>query len=630
MRQGERQPAGAGRGGAVRGARSLLTVASLAVALAAADTYVVVLALTDMMAGVGVGIESLQRGTPIISGFLLGYIAVLPLIGRLSDLVDRRTILQWCLVVFIVGSAVTALAVELPVMVGGRFLQGLGGGGLVPATLALVADLWPPGRRGMPLGVVGGVQELGSVLGPLLGALILMVGTWREIFWVNVALGALCLLGVRLLRPTATPDRAPSPDRPRGVVGPDPDRPRGVVAPNPDRPRGVVAPDTTDRAAWLPAAPSVSPVGEAGAAGRHRALRGTAYLLGLLAAALWTLALVAPEALTTSIELGGPFVPFGDSGSRVLTPIGLTAAVVTLVLVLTTMPRWLPLLLRADLLGATFVAVALGSLVLTFSTANPETEVLGPWGVWLLPVGALATVAFLVRQRTAADPLVPHGVVRRRVWPALLVSLLVGAAIVAIVVDVPLLSRLTQGSDETDAALVLVRFLVAVPVGAVAGGWLLRRLGPALVAAPGLALAAVSILSMAQWDRSTLDAVLATTLPLIGAGLGVGLAIAPVNDAALADAIEEGHGAVSSLVVVARMVGMVVGLALLTSLGLRRFHLEVGRLPDPTDTDALLDAAVVQVQTVLLGAGIAAAVAAVVALALGMRPVGRQETSGTS
>lgn len=72
------------------GSRGLLALASLAVALAAADTYVVVLALPDMMAGVGLSIDDLQRATPVISGFLLGYIAVLPLLGRLSDFVSRR------------------------------------------------------------------------------------------------------------------------------------------------------------------------------------------------------------------------------------------------------------------------------------------------------------------------------------------------------------------------------------------------------------------------------------------------------------------------------------------------------------------------------------------------------------
>lgn len=125
--------------------RALLAVASIAVALAAADTYVVVLALTDMMTGVGVGIESLQKATPIISGFLLGYVAVLPLIGRLADVLDRQRILLACLAIFVVGSAITAMASELSVLVVGRVLQGLGGGGLVPATLALVAQLWPPG-----------------------------------------------------------------------------------------------------------------------------------------------------------------------------------------------------------------------------------------------------------------------------------------------------------------------------------------------------------------------------------------------------------------------------------------------------------------------------------------------------
>lgn len=556
-----------------RQARLLLAVAAAAVALAAADTYVVVLALTEMMAGVGVGIESLQRGTPIISGFLLGYVAVLPLIGRLSDLVDRRRILLWCLVVLVVGSAVTAVSVELPVMVGGRFLQGLGGGGLVPATLALVADLWPPGRRGLPLGIVGGVQELGAVLGPLLGALVLVVADWRAIFWLNVVLGTACLLGVWRLGPSR------STRRPRGPT--------------------VVRPTTA--------------------------------LLALLAGVLTVLTLWAPETLTSSVALGGPFVPLApDSGSRVLTPVGAAAAGAWVTLAVLTGRRWLPLLLRADLPGAALGATALGALVLTFSTADPGTEVLGRWGRWLLPVGGLAVVGLVLRQRTASAPLVPRGVVRRRVWPALMVSLLVGAAIVAVVVDVPLLSRLTQGTDETDAALVLVRFLLAVPVGAVLGGWLLRRLGPAVVAAPALALAAVSILAMARWERGSLEDVVATTLPLVGAGLGVGLAIAPVNDAALADARADGHGTVSSLVVVGRMVGMVLGLALLTSWGLRRFHLQVAAMTDPTDAEALLDAAVVQVQTVLTGAGLAAALAAVAALTLGLRPVGPADREGAA
>ena len=159
-----------------RSPRLLLTLAAVAVAFAAADTYVVVLALPDMMASVGIPIDQLQRAAPIVSGFLLGYVAMLPLIGRIADLRGRLPVLVAALVVFAVGSLVTALAYDLPSMVAGRFLQGVGGGGLVPATLALVADLYPAERRGVPLGIVSAVQELGSVIGPLFGAVVLAAG----------------------------------------------------------------------------------------------------------------------------------------------------------------------------------------------------------------------------------------------------------------------------------------------------------------------------------------------------------------------------------------------------------------------------------------------------------------------
>jgi MFS family permease len=557
------QPAGTHR-------LALLSAAAAAVALAAADTYVVVLALTDMMAGVGIGIDALQKATPIISGFLLGYIAVLPLIGRLSDLLDRRRILLGCLLVFVAGSAVTALAVEMPVLVTGRVLQGIGGGGLVPATLALVADLWPAHRRGTPLGVVGAVQELGSVLGPVFGAVVLAWSGWRAIFWLNVAAALLLYAVIHLLGSRAPADSA-------DTMGED--GPRSPL----DRVR-----------VWL------------------------ARVLAVLGVLVTGLALAAPERLVTDVALGGPFVPFAGA-SRVLTPIGVVGLGLLVVVAVITAPRWWAVLRRADLFGALLVAVALGSLVLTFASSDPEKEVVGPLGYSLLPVGALALVVLAWWHRTAGDPIVPRGVVGARGLRSLVVSLLVGAALVAVVVDVPLLARLTDSYDETGAALVLVRFLLAVPVGALLGGWSLQRLGDGFASAAGLLLAGAGMLVMSRWTLDSVGDTVPATVVLVVVGLGMGLALAPVNNAALADSPADAHGVASSLVVVARMVGMVVGLALLTSIGLNRYYDAVRRLPDPLDTDALIGAGVVQVQTVFLGGALAALAGAAVAVSLGVR-----------
>src|SRR5688572_19039714 len=175
---------------------ALVVLATLAVLVTAADTYVVVLALPDILSGVGVGLDELQRATPIIGGFLLGYTATLPLLGRLADLRGRVPVLVGCLLLFAFGSLLTATADSLGPAVLGRGLQGIGAGGLVPATLALVADRWPPERRSLPLGVVGAVQEAGAVLGPLAGAAVLAVADWRAIFWLNLLLGLGLAVGV--------------------------------------------------------------------------------------------------------------------------------------------------------------------------------------------------------------------------------------------------------------------------------------------------------------------------------------------------------------------------------------------------------------------------------------------------
>ncbi|MBK8436532.1 MAG: MFS transporter [Austwickia sp.] len=546
--------------GSARRPRRQLALAAAAVALAAADTYVVVLALPQMMAGVRLNIDDLQQATPIISGFLLGYVAVLPLIGALTDLLPRRTVLLGCLALFVAGSAVTALAVELPVLVAGRVVQGVGGGGLVPATLALVADLWSPERRGLPLGVVSAVQEVGSVLGPLLGAAVLAFADWRAIFWLNVLLALVLAGGLWML---ARRDPPPEPHR-RAVPG---------------RSRG---------------APLLGVVGA-----------------GLLGVALW-----APYRLVVHVTWGLPFVPF-VAGSRVLTPIGLVSVAILIAAAAWQWLRWRQIRAGVDLWGASLMALALGALVLTFASADPERDVVGPLAGVLAPVGVLAIIGYVVRHRRATAPLIPRGILRRRVVPALLVSLAVGAALVAVVVNVPVLARLTVTDDHTQAAFILLRFLAAVPVGAVIGGWLLRWLPAGVVAVPALAVTSAALALMAGRGAQGVAGAGATAV-LIAAGLGVGAAAAPVNAAALADSAHAHHGMISSLVVLARMVGMIVGLALLTAIGLRRFYAAAASL-SPGDVAGLRLAGVVQVQTVFAGAAWVALAGAVGSGWLGWR-----------
>lgn len=565
-------------------ARTLLTFAAFAVALAAADTYVVVLALTDMMQGVGLGIESLQRAAPIISGFLLGYVAVLPLIGRLADLLDRQRVLLGCLAIFVVGSGVTALAVDLSVLVAGRVIQGIGGGGLVPATLAIVAALWPEDRRGLPLGIVGGVQELGSVLGPILGALILAVADWRAIFWLN-AFGGI-VLALLIAR----------------VGG-----------------RGLGSGTTAS--------------GEVASGGRARGIRRVVVgaALAVLGLALW-----APDFLASSVSLGGPFVPFGTSTARLMTPIGVVGLVLAAAaLVLVLRHAW-PVLRRADPIGAGLLGGALGCIVLTFAASDPEREIVGPLGFALVPLAVICALAYAAVHRRSPDPVIPRGVLRGRTVWSLLVSLLVGVALVAVVVDVPLLARLIHeqvpggSSPATEGAFILVRFLLAVPVGAVVGGALLRRLGDGLVSGLGLVLATIGLAVMTTYGRGSF-ADFSSYAVLALAGFGIGLALAPVNNAALADAPQDAHGTASALVVVARMVGMVVGIALLTAIGLHHYYGVVAALPDPSDRVALVDAGIAQVHAVLYGATVAAALGALASIKLGLQrrdPVDGARTLG--
>src|SRR5437762_6492915 len=171
----------------------LLGLTGAGLFLASLDAYVVVTALLPMLKSVNIAVNRPEQATPIITGFLLGYLAIMPMAGGLSDRFGRLRLFAVCLVLFAFGSLLTATAPSLAQLVTGRVLQGAGGGALVPAVLALAADLYPAGDRTPVLGGLSALQEIGSVLGPLWGGIVAGLLGWTWIFWINIPIAAVIL-----------------------------------------------------------------------------------------------------------------------------------------------------------------------------------------------------------------------------------------------------------------------------------------------------------------------------------------------------------------------------------------------------------------------------------------------------
>lgn len=178
-----------GAGPAQRSVRVAIGALLLGMLLAALDQTIVSTALPTIVSDLG-GLEHLSW---VVTAYLLASTAATPLWGKLGDQYGRKKLFQTAIVIFLVGSALCGAAQNMLELIGFRALQGLGGGGLIVLSMAIVGDIVPPRDRGRYQGLFGAVFGGTSVLGPLLGGLFVDHLSWRWVFYVNLPVGAVAL-----------------------------------------------------------------------------------------------------------------------------------------------------------------------------------------------------------------------------------------------------------------------------------------------------------------------------------------------------------------------------------------------------------------------------------------------------
>jgi MFS family permease len=480
-----------------------MIAACSAVFLTALDQTVVVTALPKIIADLQIPSEQLDRAAWIVSGYLLGYVIAMPLMGRVSDMYGRRRIFIICLGIFGIGSLFcglapilgnqvdisflqhiginvaapgdfsdpTVLTPGLVWLVAARFVQAAGGGAIIPIAMAVVGDFYGEKQRALALGLIGMVTEAGGVLGPLYGAIIVQTWGWQTIFFLNLPL--IAMLGYFIWR-------------------------------------------------LVPAAGATVPA----------AVRARIDWLGilLLGAALICLSLgLSQEAATSSTAVSG-------SGTNQA-----------------------PIQNNPWLIGASLVLLAAFIVFELYTERRWDLSSMESKSSWggsgkqrVLPVVELSLFG------------------RSTLSAAAIVSLLVGAALIIAMVNIPLFIATVVGGQAIDSGLALLRLTAMIPLGAIIGGWLCARVTCRLTAVLGLIFAATGFWLMHLWPIHVGWSQITTSA--ITGGFGFGLVIAPIGTTAINAVNNRQMGMASSVVTVLRMVGMILGLAALTSWGLGRFH----------------------------------------------------------
>jgi MFS family permease len=453
----------------------LVAVLGIGVFIGAVDLTVATTMLRQIIGDLEIPLpEGFDRAAWIVNAYVVAYVSVMPLAGRLSDLWGRRRVLLVALTVFAVGSTLAPFTTTLGPFVAARVLAAVGGGAIVPVALAAVGDLYRERGRGRALGILGATETLGWVCGPLLGALLVRFAHWKWHFAIMVPLALVALpLTARALR----------------ALGPP-------------------------------------------------AVRRRLDLLGALALSTLLVALTAGLLEIGEIASATDLAGLGHEGG---TPV---------------------------------------------------------WPYFL--VAAVAGTVFAVTQRRSPDPIVDPALLRpRNVAPALGVNLLVGAVLAVAMVNVPFFVNLVVETELRRAAvvsgLVLTALTATMAAAAPIGGWLADRVSYRRPVVAGMALAVVGLALMgSSWDQGVTAATMAPHLAVLGVGLG--LVTAPLT-AAVVDAVTAARrGVAASFVLIARLVGVSLGLAGLTAWAITRFDTLRRGLDLPPITDPGYAAAVEEAQ----------------------------------
>ena len=182
----------------------ILATVSIGTFMATLDGSIVNVALPTISGKLHADLSTLQW---VVSAYLLTISSLLPVFGRIADLLGRKRVFSLGFLVFTLGSVLCGLATTIWFLIGMRVLQALGASMLMANSAALIIANFPPKERGQALGLTGTVVALGSLTGPALGGVLVGLLNWRSIFYINLPIGILGYLAAQIVLPHDKPEQ---------------------------------------------------------------------------------------------------------------------------------------------------------------------------------------------------------------------------------------------------------------------------------------------------------------------------------------------------------------------------------------------------------------------------------------